>query len=120
MKIRMKTLAAGADGVLQPGQEVDLPLEVAKQYIAGGYAVPVRGSQERATARSSEATVLLQQADALRQGLGISPEIAQEMASQGIVLAKIAAVDDKTLLSITGIGPARLRKIREKTGGGGQ
>lgn len=120
MKIRMKTLAAGADGVLQPGQEVDLPPEVARQYIAGGYAVPVRGGQERATAGPSEATTLQQQAEALRQGLGLSPEIAQEMASRGIILAKIAATDDKTLLRIPGIGPARLRKIREKTGGGGQ
>lgn len=41
MKIRMKTLAAGPEGVLQPGQEVDVDDALAKEWIARGYAEEV-------------------------------------------------------------------------------
>lgn len=41
MKVKMKTLAAGPEGLYQPGQEVDLPAAQAKALIAGGYAEEV-------------------------------------------------------------------------------
>ncbi len=46
MKVRMKTLMAGPDGVLQPGQVVDLPVEQAETLIAGGFAVAVEVAQK--------------------------------------------------------------------------
>ena len=44
-KIRMKTLAAGAAGVLLPEKVYSLPDEQAEALIAGGYAVPA-GKEE--------------------------------------------------------------------------
>lgn len=41
MKIKMITLAAGPNGNLEPGQEVDVPVEFAQQLIEGGYAVEI-------------------------------------------------------------------------------
>lgn len=38
MKIKMKTLASGPDGVLSKGEIVDLPKEQAEALIAGGFA----------------------------------------------------------------------------------
>lgn len=39
MKIRMLTLAAGPDGVLQAGKIAEVPEATARALIAGGYAV---------------------------------------------------------------------------------
>ena len=39
MKIRMLTLAAGPDGVLQAGKIAEVPEAKARALIAGGYAV---------------------------------------------------------------------------------
>jgi hypothetical protein len=41
MKVRMRTLRAGPDGIFQPGQVVDLPKEVALAYICDRFADPV-------------------------------------------------------------------------------
>lgn len=41
MKIRMLTLAAGPDGVLQAGKIAEVPEATARALIAGGYAVAV-------------------------------------------------------------------------------
>lgn len=41
MKIRMLTLAAGPDGVLQAGKIAEVPEARARALIAGGYAVDV-------------------------------------------------------------------------------
>lgn len=38
MKIRVRTLCAGPDGVAHPGQVVDWPAEVAGPLVLGGYA----------------------------------------------------------------------------------
>jgi hypothetical protein len=38
VKVRMKTLAAGPDGVFQVGAVADLPLLRAKAMVEGGYA----------------------------------------------------------------------------------
>lgn len=38
MLVRMKTLSAGPNGPVQPGQCVELPPKEAKELIAGGYA----------------------------------------------------------------------------------
>lgn len=39
MKIRLNTLYAGPAGVIQPGQEVEMPDEIAAPLVADGYAV---------------------------------------------------------------------------------
>lgn len=57
MKIRMLTLAAGPDGVLQPGQEVDLPGEQARALIEGGYAEAVEKIRETAAVEPPEKAV---------------------------------------------------------------
>lgn len=59
MKIKMRTLDAGPDGVRRPGEVHDLPTAEAEQLIAGGYAVkvervekvqePVKGKPRTAT-----------------------------------------------------------------------
>lgn len=38
MKIRMRTVAAGPAGTLQPGQEYEVPKEFGEALVAGGYA----------------------------------------------------------------------------------
>jgi hypothetical protein len=58
MRVKMKTLAAGPDGVLRPGQEVDLPTAQAKALIEGGYAEPVGTVQETAAVEPSEKAVM--------------------------------------------------------------
>lgn len=42
MKVRMRTLMAGPDGVHSPGDMADLPNEQAIAMIDGGYADPAR------------------------------------------------------------------------------
>ena len=41
MQIRVLTLAAGPNGIIQPGTVVDLPDAVAATWVGGGYAVPI-------------------------------------------------------------------------------
>jgi hypothetical protein len=54
-RVRMKTLAAGPDGVLQAGQVVDLPSQQAKAFLDGGYAEEfVESKVERATKEPKE------------------------------------------------------------------
>lgn len=38
MKIKMKKLAAGPDGVMHPGKEYDMSDATGKQLVDGGYA----------------------------------------------------------------------------------
>lgn len=57
MKIRMKTLAAGPDGILSPGQEVDLPADKARALIEGGYAEAVSKVRETAAVEPPEQAV---------------------------------------------------------------
>jgi hypothetical protein len=55
MRVKMRTTAAGPDGVLQAGQTVNLPAEKTKAFIDGGYAEEVVLSQvELATAEPKE------------------------------------------------------------------
>lgn len=41
MKIKMRTLAAGANGVMRPGEIHEVSHDVGTQLVAGGYAVRV-------------------------------------------------------------------------------
>jgi hypothetical protein len=60
MRIRMKSKAAGPEGVLLPEHEYELPTGRAKPLIDGGYAVPVGPSNpapvETATRTTRETT----------------------------------------------------------------
>ncbi len=49
MKIRLKTLMAGPDGVFQPGSVIDRPNEEAEALISAGYAECLEPRIETAT-----------------------------------------------------------------------
>jgi hypothetical protein len=48
MKVRMKTLMAGPEGVFQSGSTVDLPKEEAETLISKGFAEPLDHPYETA------------------------------------------------------------------------
>lgn len=50
MLVKMKTLSAGPNGPVQPGQQVDVPPKEAKELIAGGYAEAVGGAADKPAA----------------------------------------------------------------------
>lgn len=54
MKVRMKTLSAGPDGVLSPDQVVDVSPEKAKELVAGGFAEYASRAVETATVTPPE------------------------------------------------------------------
>jgi len=58
MKVKMKTLAAGPDGVYPPGIEVDLPHKQAMALIEGGYAEAVGQVRETAAVEPPEQAVM--------------------------------------------------------------
>lgn len=60
MKVRMITLAAGPEGVLQPGQEVELPAKEAMALIAGGYAEEVESQPAEETLESVRETAAVE------------------------------------------------------------
>lgn len=47
MKVRMLTTAASPEGVWAAGQVVDLPEKMAKQLMAGGFAVAVAAEEKQ-------------------------------------------------------------------------
>ena len=54
MRIRMLSLSAGPDGILQAGHTYDLAEDQARVLVTGGYAVPVRvSSLETAAIKTS-------------------------------------------------------------------
>ena len=55
MKVRMRALLAGPEGILKPDAIVDLPAPKAKELIAGGFATLV-GPIETAVAKRGEET----------------------------------------------------------------
>lgn len=57
MRIKMKTLAAGPNGVLSPGQEVEVAGDLARALIEGGYAEAVEKIWETAAAEPPEQAV---------------------------------------------------------------
>ncbi|MBO9598637.1 MAG: hypothetical protein J7559_12575 [Cohnella sp.] len=46
MKIKMKTLAAGPDGILQPNETYDVDQQKADDFVSGGYAEYVDEASE--------------------------------------------------------------------------
>ena len=48
MKVRLKTLMAGPEGVFQSGSTVDLPKEEAEALISKGFAEPLDSAYETA------------------------------------------------------------------------
>ena len=46
MRIRLNSLYAGPAGIIQPGQEVDMPEAVAAALVNGGYAVALDAPPE--------------------------------------------------------------------------
>jgi hypothetical protein len=41
MKVKLKTLMAGPEGVFQPGSVIDIDMDEADSLVAAGYAEPV-------------------------------------------------------------------------------
>lgn len=54
MKVKMRTLDAGPDGVKHPGKTYDVSEAEGKALIAGGYAVEVKGASAAAPAPAAE------------------------------------------------------------------
>jgi len=57
MWVKMITMAAGPDGVLQANQKYDLPATQALTLIDGGYAEPAKAPRETATVQPEEMAV---------------------------------------------------------------
>jgi hypothetical protein len=54
MKVRLKTLMAGPEGVFQPGSVVDLDAEQAEALVSSGYAERLERPVETAAIEPSE------------------------------------------------------------------
>jgi hypothetical protein len=54
IQIRMKTLDAGPQGVIQPGQVISVSAKEAEDLIKGGYAEPYGSAAETASIKPSE------------------------------------------------------------------
>ena len=54
MKVRLKTLMAGPEGVFQPGSVVDLESDHAEALISGGYAERMERPVETASIEPGE------------------------------------------------------------------
>ncbi len=48
MRVRLKTVMAGPDGVFHAGSEIDAPIEVAEALISAGYAERLEREPETA------------------------------------------------------------------------
>lgn len=73
MKVRFLTLMAGPSGVRSPGEEADLPVDTATELVAGGFAVAIAGSIERAVLSAPETA---QPAPAEETATASAPETA--------------------------------------------
>ena len=47
MRVKMRSLSAGPDGIFQPGAVVEVGRKEAKELIAGGFATPVKSTEVR-------------------------------------------------------------------------
>ena len=47
MRVKMRSLSAGPDGVFEPGSVVEVSRKEAKELIAGGFATPVKSTEVR-------------------------------------------------------------------------
>jgi hypothetical protein len=54
MKIRLNSIYGGPAGVIQPGQEVDMPDEAAAPLVEGGYAVDLTPADEAPAKKSAK------------------------------------------------------------------
>jgi len=134
MKVRMLSLAAGPDGVLLPGAEVEIPDDPARALVAGGYAVAV-GSASSPTAPGSptggvhvagiehavDANVALGERRAdfggmLLSGIdGIGPVFAGRLAEGGIeTVAELLNADAAEVALLAGAKPAQVTKWRQR------
>ena len=53
MKIKMKTLAAGTHGIMQPGKEYEVTADAGQAFIDGGYAELIAGEEVGPAAKKS-------------------------------------------------------------------
>ena len=47
MKVKMRSLSAGPNGVFEPGSVVEVSHKEAKELIRGGFATPVKSTEVR-------------------------------------------------------------------------
>lgn len=114
MRVRMLTTMAGPAGVFQPNEIADFDRALALTLIEGGYAERV----ESATVAAPETAVRPEPKPRTLEPAGL-PEIVQDyvevLAELGITTAaELLAADDKELTrSISGVGPATVRRWKE-------
>ena len=54
MRVKMRTLYCGPDGIVQPGGEANLPTDEARALLERGYADPVARAERVETAEASQ------------------------------------------------------------------
>lgn len=107
MKVKMKTLAAGPEGLYRPGQVVEISEIQAKALIAAGYAEPVKKGRETATVKPAEqATIPVDKVE------GIEEKHLTALAVLNIrTVGDLAGAHDGAIAkTIKGIGRATARK----------
>lgn len=102
MKVKMKTLAAGPDGLYQPGQVVEVSAAQAQAFLEAGYAEPVKKRRETATVRPPEHEIEIEGAR----------EHLEALALLGIhTVEDLAGAHDGAIAkTIQGVGRATARK----------
>lgn len=112
MRIRLKTTMAGPSGVYQPNEVADFDDALALALLEGGYAERV----ESAMVAAPETAVLPQpQPRVVREPIGLPDlvaDYAEVLAELDITTAaQLLAADDTQLArSISGVGPATVRR----------
>jgi len=121
----MITLLAGPGATVQPGEELDLPDDVARAMIRGGYATPIGGPEtasvaapERAVQPRPTAKVASPRPtggeEALTELVGEGPAQALIEAGIGSIMqARLAIQAGEDLTEIKGVGPATVKKLAE-------
>lgn len=134
MRVRMVSLAAGPDGSWPPGSVLELPDDLARALVAGGYAVavgelveptapgsPTGGVHVAGIEHAVDANVTLGERRAdfggmLLSGIdGIGPVFAGRLAEGGIeTVAELLNADAAEVALLAGAKPAQVTKWRQR------
>lgn len=81
MRIKMRTLGSGPDGVLQAGKVYDLPAEVAQPLLEGGYAERVVAGSDR-PAKTGQVPTPVDDTEAVESPVVRTPGRRREKATE--------------------------------------
>lgn len=121
MKVRLVTLMAGPDGVVQAGSVLDLPADHGRALVEGGHAKMVEEARveapERAVGvRADEHAVAVERAQ-LVDLVGAGPgQALLEAGYSSIEDARKAIGEEVDLTEVEGVGPATVGKLSAVNG----